>query len=244
MAERPIHFIADLHLDPRRPELGRLFLAYLAGPAREASHLYILGDLFEVWAGDEVSVEHYPNEIRALKELADQGVEIHFICGNRDFLCGPDFARAAGLKIVREPCSAELAGHRLILMHGDVLCTDDVAYQRFRRVVRMAWLQNLYSLLPKTLKLRLVRRIRGQTSKATRRKPQDILDVNPQAVTQLMSAHADRQVLIHGHTHRPADHALPEGRWRLVLADWSEQAGEVLILDRQGWRRQPLDSLG
>ncbi len=232
-----LHFIADLHLDPERPRIRGLFLNYLQGPARQAQALYILGDLFEVWADDEVSTPLYAQEIAALASLAASGVAIYFICGNRDFLCGKAFARAAGLHLLSEPWLIESGPHRALLLHGDILCTDDVEYQRFRRIVRMPWLQYLYRRLPARSKQAIARRIRGQTQQRTRLKPEDILDVNLHAVDACMAAYPQASLMIHGHTHRPADHPLDSGRQRLVLADWSEAQGEYLSLDPNGWSR-------
>ncbi len=232
-----LHFIADLHLDPDQPEITRRFVAYLEGPARDAQALYILGDLFEVWADDDVSLPRYPEAISALRALSDSGVPIHFLHGNRDFLCGVRFARAAGLTLLDEP---HRTAPSLLLMHGDALCTDDAGYQRFRRIVRWRWLQAVFRALPGRLKLRIARAIRGQTRRMTRLKPEDILDVNETAVSELMGQHPECRLLIHGHTHRPADHALGKDRWRLVLADWSPESGEYLSLDGSSWQRHRL----
>ena len=235
-----LHFISDLHLDPERPEISALFCAYLAGPARQAQALYILGDLFEVWADDDVSAPLYRKEIQALRQLSEHGVAVYFLCGNRDFLCGDAFARSAGLQILREPHT--IASHpQISLMHGDALCTDDKGYQRFRRIVRLAWLQWLYRRLPAGLKLRIAAKIRGSSAQMTRQKAQDILDVNEVAVQAFFRHHPHCRHLIHGHTHRPADHAVGPDQWRIVLSDWSEQAGEYLSVTQDGWQRHRLE---
>ncbi len=232
-----LHFISDLHLDPDQPAISARLIDYLQGPARDAQALYILGDLFEVWADDDVSLPLYREEISALRQLSDSGVPLYFIHGNRDFLCGGAFARAAGLRLLDEPC---VAAPGLLLMHGDALCTDDAGYQRFRRIVRWPWLQALYRALPQSLKLRIARSIRGQTQRMTRLKPEDILDVNETAVAALFAQHPDCRLLIHGHTHRPAEHDCGQGRQRIVLADWSPEAGEYLSLDGAQWQRHRL----
>ncbi len=234
-----LHFLSDLHLDPAQPEISALFIDYLQGPACQADAVYLLGDLFEVWADDDVSSPLYRNEIAAMRALSDAGVPLYFICGNRDFLCGPQFARQAGLSLLDEPVPAHERPD-VWLMHGDVLCTDDRAYQRFRRVVRWPWLQWLYRKLPKAAKLAIARKIRGSSQHRTRLKAEDILDVNAQAVDDFFAEHDSCRMLIHGHTHRPADHSVSTGQHRLVLADWSPQAGEFLSLDAQGWRRHRL----
>lgn len=237
-----VHFIADLHLDPARPALSQLFQQYLAGPARHARALYILGDLFEVWAGDEVSLPLYQSEIQAIRALSDSGVAVYFICGNRDFLCGESFARAAGLELLTEPQVLQCGASNVVALHGDSLCTDDRAYQRFRRIVRSRWVQALYSLLPLSTKARLVSRIRSKTRQATRLKATDIMDVNADAVEDLLQRHPACPLMIHGHTHRPADHQLGNGRHRLVLADWHDTRGEYLCLRQDGWQRHPIST--
>lgn len=234
-----LHVLSDLHLDPARPAISARFIDYLNGPARQAEAVYILGDLFEVWADDDVSAPLYADELAAMQGLTRHGVPIAFICGNRDFLCGAGFEQASGARVVSEPFSPP-GRCDIKFMHGDVLCTDDVGYQRFRRIVRWPWLQWLYRRLPRTLKLRIAARIRGSAREMTRLKPEDILDVTPQAVSAFFDAHPACRLLIHGHTHRPAEHAFDAQRTRLVLSDWTERQGEYLSLDAQGWMRHPL----
>ena len=232
-----LHFISDLHLDPNRPQISALFQAYLAGPARQAKALYILGDLFEVWADDDVSAPLYQADIEALKALSDSGVAVYFICGNRDFLCGSAFADGAGLSLLQEPYTIP-EQPEYCLMHGDVLCTDDEAYQRFRRIVRWPWLQWLYRRLPASTKLKIADKIRGSSKQMTSLKPQDILDVNPAAVAEFFQQHSQCQYLIHGHTHRPAEHELGDGKQRIVLSDWSDEHGEYFAVTSNTWERR------
>ncbi len=234
-----LHLLSDLHLDPARPQISARFIEYLQGPARQAEAVYILGDLFEVWAGDDVSAPLYANELAAMKSLTRAGVPIYFICGNRDFLCAAGFEHASGARIVTEPV-APLGNDDVLLMHGDILCTDDVGYQRFRRIVRWPWLQWLYRQLPRAWKLKVAVRIRGATREMTRLKAEDILDVNDEAVGHFFSAHSHCRVLIHGHTHRPDEHLLEGVGTRLVLSDWSDTRGEYLRLDDSGWQRMAL----
>ncbi len=234
------HFISDLHLHPERPGLSEIFLRYLAGPARDAQRLYILGDLFEVWAGDEVSLPDYATEIAALNAVRQSGTAIYFIAGNRDFLCGQRFAQASGCEILREPQSIELPdGRTALLLHGDRLCTDDHAYQRFRRWVRNPLVQRAYFALPSAVRRRLVTAIRGKASRTVSTKPLEIMDVNETSVAQLF-AQTGVALMIHGHTHRPQDHNYKTGQQRMVLADWSQETGEVLIVDSGKTRRQTL----
>ena len=236
-----VHFISDLHLDPAQPELGEIFLRYLEQRAPAARQLYILGDLFEVWAGDDVSADLYPRELSALQALAQGGTAIGFIAGNRDFLCGPEFCRRSGASLVQEPLIIRLPDKsRAVLLHGDVLCTDDRSYQLFRRLVRNRLVQAAYFRLPRRWRARLVRRIRSDASRVTQSKKPLIMDVNRDAVDRCFEAH-DVECIIHGHTHRPATHECGAGRERIVLADWSVERGEVLIADAAGLRRETLN---
>ncbi|WP_148715983.1 UDP-2,3-diacylglucosamine diphosphatase [Chitinolyticbacter meiyuanensis] len=237
-------FISDLHLSPADPATAQAFARFLADTAREADALYILGDLFEVWVGDDQLDEpFYANVARQLKALADHGVAVYFMAGNRDFLCGDRFAREAGLTVLADPSVVTTAGQRLLLAHGDALCTDDAGYQRFRRIVRHPLTQWLWLRLPYRWRNRKAAQIRDQSSSMNRSKAAYIMDVNPDAVVQLMR---DNQcdTLIHGHTHRPTKHTVASGtRW--VLPDWHAGVGgylrvnerelTLLKLDGQRW---------
>lgn len=235
------HFVADLHLHRQRPGLVRLFHDYLAGPAREARALYILGDLFEYWIGDDGSLPDHRDTVAALRALTDAGVALYFMHGNRDFAIGADFARATGATLLQDPHPLALYGHRAVLTHGDLLCTEDHAHQRFRaRYTDPAWLARMLTL-PVWWRRVLAWYGRSRSRFNGRRNTREIMDVSPAAVARfLQEQQAD--LLIHGHTHRPADHALAGGAHRLVLADWHEHAGEVLIVDATGWRRERLEA--
>lgn len=235
-----VHLISDLHLEPGQHDLNAVFRRYLAGPAREAETLYILGDLFEVWAGDRVSASDYAADIDALAGLAAAGTAIRFIPGNRDFLCGRQFAAAAGLTLAAEPEPLTLPdGRRALLLHGDTLCTDDRGYQRFRRVVRHPGVQRVYFALPLAWRRQLARRLRAGASRRTGHKPPAIMDVNEQAVGACFERHGV-DCLIHGHTHRPATHRYAGDRERWVLADWRAGRGEALVADARGLSRLAL----
>lgn len=221
-------FISDLHLCPSRPQISRLFLDFLAGPARKAEALYILGDLFEYWAGDDDLDDPFNAGVCAgLRGLADAGVPIFFMAGNRDFLAGEAFACAAGLTLLPEPAVVELGGIATLLMHGDTLCTDDTAYQAFRGEVRsMEWRQ-AFLALPLDRRKAQIEALRRESEAQKRSKPMDIMDVNADAVLQALTFHRCTR-LIHGHTHRPARHSLViDGRAceRWVLPDWYETGG-------------------
>lgn len=207
-----------------------MFLDFLAGPARAADKLFILGDLFEAWIGDDAPGRLGLRVAAALRELAGAGVEIYFMVGNRDFLLGDDYCRQAGMQRIEEPWPMPDQGR--VLMHGDSLCTDDVAYQRWRRRVRQpAWQRRM---LARSIWFRrgVARLARTISRLGNRSKSAVIMDVNADAVAECFRRHGVRE-LIHGHTHRPAIHALEsdgQPRHRIVLGDWHEDCGSVLAL--------------
>ena len=231
-------FISDLHLSPTRPESKRLFSAFLAGPARNAKALYILGDLFEYWAGDDDIGDPFNAEVcAALRGLSQSAAPVFFMAGNRDFLVGDAFALAAGATLLADPTVVDIEGTRTLLMHGDTLCTDDRAYQRFRAEVRSNRWQREFLALPLAQRKARIEALRRESEKQKGLKPMDIMDVNPHAVAQVLHEH-DCTRLIHGHTHRPARHTLeidgrPCARW--VLPDWYEDGG-YLLCEQTDWQ--------
>lgn len=231
------HFISDLHLCPEQAETARAFQAYLRGPATGASDLWILGDLFEYWTGDDdLSSPFHAEMTAALAELAGTGTQLHVMVGNRDFLLGQAFARAAAAELVAEPVCISLMGETTVLMHGDSLCTDDVAYQQFRTMVRNPAWQAQFLAQPQAVRHKLAADLRAKSEMGKQEKADDIMDVNAAAVAAAFDAHAASR-MIHGHTHRPARHALtvnglPRERW--VLADWHGQANWLQV-DSSGW---------
>jgi len=242
-----IHFISDLHLCADRPALTAVFERYLAGPARAAARLYILGDLFEYWAGDDDLDDPLNTQVAGLLAgLAKTSCQVFFMPGNRDFLIGADFAARASLQILAEPARIALGKNTALLCHGDSLCTDDVAYQAFRRQVRDPAWQAQFLAQPLAVRKQIIAGVRMKSEEAKSGKAAAIMDVNPEAVIALFREHGVPQ-LIHGHTHRPADHPVSvDGRpcERLVLADWRDEngnvAGEVLIWADGKISRQPL----
>ncbi|MGH8272038.1 MAG: UDP-2,3-diacylglucosamine diphosphatase [Gammaproteobacteria bacterium] len=228
-------FISDLHLDPVRPAITALFLDFLGGEARHAEALYILGDLFEVWLGDDDPDPHHARVAETLHELADAGTPVYFMVGNRDFLLGEDYARRAGMTILDEPLHLDLHGTPTLVLHGDVLCTDDVAYQSFRALVRNpAWQKDFLSR-PLEVRRALAGQVREESKSRGATTAPEIMDVNAQAVATAFSEHGTPR-MIHGHTHRPAIHRLDVGgtaRERIVLGDWYEQ-GSVLRVNDDG----------
>jgi UDP-2,3-diacylglucosamine hydrolase len=235
-------FISDLHLAPERPATIRLFLDFLGGQARQARRLYILGDLFDAWVGDDDDTPPYPEIRTALRDLTASGTDCALMHGNRDFLIGRAFCRDTGCTLLRDPTRILLDGEQVLLMHGDLLCTDDVAYQRFRRRVRNPLVKRLF--LWKSLERRraMAADYRRKSGAATAEKPAEIMDVNTGTVARYLRRFGASR-LIHGHTHRPAEHQFElDGRpvHRSVLAEWHEDRGEVLLHSPGHWHRQPL----
>lgn len=235
-----ILLISDLHLEEERPDISRAFLHFLRTRARQAEALYILGDFFEVWIGDDAISPFQRSIAQALRQLSDSGTRIYLMHGNRDFLLGKAFCRAAGCTQLPDPSLVELGGEKVLLMHGDSLCTQDQAYMRLRR-----WLRNPLSLfvlrnLPLATRHKLARKLRKESRTQTSMKASEIVDVTPAEVPRLMASHGV-QTLIHGHTHRPAVHRLEvAGRpaQRIVLGDWDKQ-GWALQIDGQDWQLAP-----
>ncbi len=234
-------FVSDLHLDPARPAITALFLDFLARQAGRADACYILGDLFEAWVGDDDDAELGRAVAGALRALADSGVPVHFLHGNRDFLIGERFAAAAGVRLLPESEAINLYGEPVLLLHGDTLCTDDTDYQAFRAQVRdPAWQARLLEL-PLAQRRALAGQLRETSQQATQLKETAITDVNLEAVDGALRARGIRR-MIHGHTHRPAIHEwMLDGQpaRRAVLGDWYDR-GSVLRCDVTGWRLEPL----
>ena len=229
-------FVSDLHLSAERPSIIALFLEFLRAQAARAEALYILGDLFEYWIGDEAAEQgEFRPVVQGLRALTASGVPVYVLHGNRDFLLGEGFERASGCRLLTEPARLNLYGETVLLMHGDILCTDDLDYQKFRRTVRdPRWIQT-FLVLSFSERETIVRGLRDMSRSAMSAKPAEIMDVNRAAVDDSLRRHGLRH-LIHGHTHRPAQHEfLLDGRpaRRTVLGDWYEQ-GSVLECDERG----------
>ncbi len=224
-------FIADLHLSSEEPAITAGFLRFLAGEARKADALYILGDLFEAWIGDDDPVVLHREIATAIKSLVDSGVPCYFIHGNRDFLLGKRFARESGMILLPEEKILHLYGRKVLILHGDTLCTDDAGYQAFRAKVHQPWLQKLFLTLPLFVRQRIAAKMRGNSKAANRTKSLEIMDVNPEAVLSVMERH-HVPWLIHGHTHRPAVHQLTvqgEPAFRVVLGAWHSEGSMVKV---------------
>ena len=224
-------FIADLHLQTEEPAITAGFLRFLQGEARQAGALYILGALFEAWIGDDDPNPLHQQIASAIKAVVDAGVPCYFIHGNRDFLVGQRFARQSGMLLLAEEERLDLYGREVLIMHGDTLCTDDPGYLAFRAKVHTPWIQRLFLALPLLIRRRIAARMRADSKAANSSKSMDIMDVNPQAVVDVMERH-HVQWLIHGHTHRPAVHELQangQPAWRVVLGAWHSEGSMVKV---------------
>lgn len=236
-----ILFISDLHLSLEKPELTRHFLRFLTERATQAAHVYILGDLFDAWVGDD---DHTPpsGKIRtALQQLIASGTQVYLQTGNRDFLLGQAFCAQTGVQLLGDYAVIDLFGVKTLLTHGDLLCTDDLAYQTFRVKARSAAWQE--SILSKPLWLRLLaaRWYRLRSFWHKRQKSADIMDVNAQTVCEVMRQHQVTR-LIHGHTHRPAVHEwVLDGQpvQRIVLPQWTPQQVTLLAWHSTGYQLEP-----
>jgi UDP-2,3-diacylglucosamine hydrolase len=226
-----ILFLSDLHLSFDKPQITRHFIHFLQTKARSSKAVYILGDLFDAWVGDDDFTK--PNaQIRLeLKQLTDFGVKIYFQRGNRDFLIGQRFANETGVILLDDYAVIDLEGQRTLLTHGDLLCSDDLPYQIFREKSRSSkWQQNVLSK-PLWLRLIAARWYRLRSFWHKRKKNYDIMDVNQQTVENEMKKYNCTR-LIHGHTHRPAKHEFilnGQKSERFVLSDWNNDGGEVLV---------------
>ena len=233
-------FIADLHLSGERPAVIDRFLAFLGEQATQADALYILGDLFEAWVGDDCIPDEYRPVLAALRERTDAGLAVYLQHGNRDFLMGKDFEAATGCRLLPDPVLIDLYGTPTLLLHGDTLCTDDRPYQEMREQFRdPAWIAEFLGR-PAEERLAFARQLRETSRDATAGKDEAIMDVNPEAVVARAREHGAERI-IHGHTHRPDrhEHMLDGGLVeRYVLAAWSENSGDVLVCDPEGCRRE------
>lgn len=230
---RPILFIADLHLDPSRPEITALFTRFLEQEKNQAQALYILGDLFEAWIGDDAVPSSDP-VLTALRDFSQQ-VPTYFMHGNRDFLVGERFAELTGIELLPDPIVVDLTGTPTLLMHGDSLCIDDHEYQAFRSMVRNPEWQAAFLAMPIEQRIQMAQQARSESGERNQLIDDYLMDVNQQAVEDEMQRHSVQQ-LIHGHTHRPAIHHFEsdgQQRTRVVLGDWYEQ-GSVLRVDEDG----------
>ncbi|NOS98044.1 MAG: UDP-2,3-diacylglucosamine diphosphatase [Methylotenera sp.] len=239
-------FISDLHLCASRPHITAAFLQFLQNTASQSNALYILGDLFEYWAGDDdVADTHHQTIISAFLTLADAGVSVYFMHGNRDFLISEIFCNVANITLLPDPTLITLYGKKVLLSHGDDLCTDDEAYQQFRVQVRNSAWQAEFLSQPLQARKHQIETIRLRSEQEKSLKSAEIMDVNQAAVEGLLKAYDYPELLIHGHTHRPNQHHIHlDGhnitRW--VLGDWYEQ-GSYLVCDQHGCKSVALNKI-
>lgn len=224
-------FISDLHLQATLPHTAHAFFTFLHTYAMHAQQLYLLGDIFEYWAGDDDLETPFNAAIAtAIRTVAEAGVDVFWMAGNRDFLVGEAFAQTAQLTLLPDPHVATIAGTRMTLAHGDAQCTDDQAYMAFRQQVRNpAWQQQFLSM-PLAQRKAIIAGVRENSQSANKEKSADIMDVNADAIAALFTA-TESDILIHGHTHRPALHLLEGNKKRYVLSDWEYDTTPV----RGGW---------
>ena len=230
-------FVSDLHLQQSHPRTAAAFLRFLVEQAMAARALYLLGDLFEYWAGDDdLDAPFHQTIIGALRAVSDAGVALYWLAGNRDFLVGARFAEAAGLTLLAEPYVTTIAGQKLALVHGDAECTDDLNYMAFRAQVRDPAWQRQFLALPLAQRKGIIAGLREGSRAAHGSKTMAIMDVTPAAIDALFAATAT-DLVIHGHTHRPALHQA-NGKRRYVLPDWELDAeparGGWIALDSNG----------
>ncbi len=231
-------FISDMHLQENRPALTRAFLHFLKTDAPQAKALYLLGDIFNLWVGDDAMTDFHRTIAAALKQLAENGTEVFIMHGNRDFAIGQDFCKQAGCTLLKDPSVITPFGQPILLMHGDLLCTQDISYQRMRRVLRNPVIKYLLLNLPLKLRLKIANKARQISQSATRKKAMTIVDVTQQEVVHIMEKY-QTTCLILGHTHRPAVHDLEVNinnkklaAKRYVLGDWSDQQGWKITLEK------------
>lgn len=216
-------FVSDIHLQASMPRTAAAFLDFLHRRATKAQCLYLLGDVFEYWAGDDDIASPFNQQIvQALRKVSEAGVALFWIPGNRDFLAGEKFAAASGASLLQEPYAALVAGRRIVLAHGDAQCTDDHAYMAFRAQVRQPEWQQSFLAMPLEKRKEIIAGLRDDSREAQKTKPCNIMDVNRAAILSLFDA-SGADTMIHGHTHRPGYHAYEEGQkhyLRYVLPDW------------------------
>jgi len=214
-------FISDLHLCDQQPDTTRSFLQFCQNQARDARALYILGDFFEYWLGDDALDKTASAAQTALRDLSEAGTEVFFMAGNRDFLLGQDYASSCGMTLLNEPHIIRLNDEPVLLVHGDAECTDDIPYQQIRKQFRDPNWQQQFLSMPIAKRIEFAQQAREASREHTQSSDQMIMDVNPQAIEALFEEHGVN-TLIHGHTHRPAIHEHGDKK-RLVLGDWHHQ---------------------
>ncbi|WP_305417358.1 UDP-2,3-diacylglucosamine diphosphatase [Photobacterium leiognathi] len=230
-------FISDLHLSASRPDMTDCFLRFMAEDTANIDALYVLGDLFEMWIGDDEESPFLQQIKQAFKTLTDSGIPCYFVHGNRDFLIGKRFSQQTGVQLLPEHSVVDLYGKPTLILHGDTLCIEDEAYQRYRKKVHNKFIQWLFFRIPLSKRIQIGEKFRNNSSKNNQMKNQSIMDVTASEVVRVMKEfHVDQ--MIHGHTHRPDIHSLTiddKPATRIVLGDWYEH-GSVLVVTPDGYQ--------
>ncbi|MCL1143937.1 UDP-2,3-diacylglucosamine diphosphatase [Shewanella gaetbuli] len=224
-------FVGDLHLSADRPDITQAFLHFLKHGLDNVECLYIIGDLFEVWMGDDIA-EPFSKEIASAIKQVSLTIPVYFIQGNRDFLVGKAYCQQAGMVLLPDTYQSNLYGTQTVILHGDSLCTLDVSYQRFRRFRSIGIVRWIYAHLPRQTRLNIAAKIRKKSQQSNQQKHYQIMDVELSAVDKLLQQ-TGCQRMIHGHTHRPAIHELSNNKQRVVVGDWYTH-GSVLYVNSQG----------
>ena len=230
-------FISDLHLSPSNPDLIQTTVEFLAQQASKIDQLYILGDLFNTWLGDDIVPDEFQPLIEQLTKLKQVGIKSYLMVGNRDFMLGKAFADSSGMSLLQEPTLIEIGQCKVLLMHGDSLCIDDISYQRYRLWSRSRFLQYCFLMLPATYRQRISDKIKQKSHNKKQYKSAEIMDVNHNEVDRVM-AKFRVDYLLHGHTHRPAIHDLGHEQYRIVLGDWEKQPSFIVF---DGYQLQLFD---
>lgn len=246
-----IEFISDLHLDPSHPATFNAWKNYML--STQADAIFILGDLFESWVGSDIldavsPLGDFERDCTAVIQKSAENAIIYILAGNRDFLLDKDFAKATDITLLPDPTVLLWAKSRTIISHGDLLCTDDIAYQEYRKMVHSPQWQQQALAMPIAQRIQVAKQMRQQSEQSKQNNADEIMDVNPETVSSWMQA-AEATRIIHGHTHRPADHTLTEDQTRIVLSDWDldttpeKQRAEVLQWSvTEGLRRIPINT--
>lgn len=224
-------FISDIHLCKKKPDVISGFFNFLRYRAYYADALYILGDLFETWIGDDDPSHLHSEVAMALKALYSNGVPCYFIHGNRDFLLGRNYAKTCNMILLKEQQVIEIAGQRIVMLHGDILCREDVAYQRFRNRVHKSWVKNLFSILPFSVRLRIINYIKTDSMSKKKSKDFSVMNVSIQAIVEILTE-TKADIMIHGHTHCPDIHKVItaiKSCHRVVLGEWDQEGSAIEI---------------
>jgi len=236
------YFISDIHLSDSSTENSRILLEFLRTVGPTADAIYILGDLFALWVGDDLNQGYANPIITALKTLANRKISLYLMRGNRDFLLGSKFCALSGCSLLDDPCVIELYGKQVLLTHGDLLCTEDLKYQQYRKIVQNPIIKKLFLSLPISIRLKIANWVKSKSSSTKRNytatKDLSIWDVTPKTVEAWIKHH-QVEFMIHGHTHKPAIHKLANST-RIVLGDWNENSAQILNFGAQGFELQDI----